>query len=397
MISCRASKLSPSATLAITSKVNQMKAQGIDVIGFGAGEPDFDTPQKIKEAAIIAIKQGQTKYTPTSGLPKLKEAICYKFKTENNLNYTPEEVIVSCGAKHSLFNIILALCNKDDQVIIPAPYWVSYPEMVKLAEAVPVLVNTLEENNFKLTPEAFRENITKKTKAIIINSPSNPTGILYEKEELKELAEIALENNIFIISDEIYEKLVYEDKKFVSIASLGKEIKYLTITVNGVSKAYSMTGWRIGYTAANRYIIQAMANIQDHSTSCPNTIAQHATIAALEEDQASIEEMRLEFDKRRKYMVERLNNIMGVSCVIPYGAFYVFPNILGLFGTKYKDYHIDRANSLAEYLLEEVKVAVVPGESFGSAQNIRLSYATSMKNIIEGLTRIEEAVAKLTK
>ncbi|MDI6785887.1 MAG: pyridoxal phosphate-dependent aminotransferase [bacterium] len=397
MLSQRAEKLFSSPTLAITAKVKQMRMQGIDVIGFGAGEPDFDTPHEIKEAAIIAIKQGQTKYTPTSGLPKLKEAICHKLKIDNNLDYIPEEIIVSCGAKHSLFNAILSICNKDDEVIIPAPYWVSYPEMVKLADAVPIFVYTSEENSFKLTPQELRKNITKKTKAIIINSPSNPTGALYKREELLDLTEIALENNIFIISDEIYEKLIYDDKKFTSIASLEKEIKYLTITINGLSKVYSMTGWRIGYTAASNHIIKAMSNIQDHSTSCPNSIAQHAAIAALEGGQECVESMRLEFDKRRKYMVERLNNIMGINCVVPYGAFYVFPNVLALFGSKYQNYHIYNANSLAEYLLEEAKVAVVPGEGFGSSQNIRLSYATSMENIINGLSRIEEALGKLIK
>lgn len=397
MISKRAEKISSSTTLAITAKVGQMRKQGIDIIGFGAGEPDFDTPQEIKEAAIIAIKQGHTKYTPTSGLLSLKEAICHKFKFDNNLDYTPEEIIVSCGAKHSLFNVILAICNKGDEVIIPVPYWISYPEMVKLADAQPIFVNAQEKNNFKITPEELRKNITKKTKAIIINSPANPTGALYEKEELQDLAEIALENNIFIISDEIYEKLIYEDKKFTSIGSLGKEIKYLTITINGLSKVYSMTGWRIGYTAANGYIIKAMSKIQDHSTSCPNSIAQHAAIAALEGTQESVESMRLEFDRRRKYMVESLNNIMGINCLVPYGAFYVFPNVLALFGSKYQHYFINDTNSLAEYLLEEAKVAIIPGDGFGSAQNIRLSYATSMENIINGLNRIEKALGKLTK
>jgi aspartate aminotransferase len=397
MLSKIAERISPSPTLAITSKVKEMRAKGINVIGFGAGEPDFDTPIEIKEAAIIAIKQGETKYTPTSGLLKLKQAICKKLKEDNNLEYSPKEIIVSNGAKHSLYNALLAICNQEDEVIIPSPYWVSYPEMVKLAGATPIFINTSEEEHFKLTASKLKKNLTKNTKALIINSPSNPTGSLYEEDELKEIAEVALENNIFLISDEIYEKLIYEDKKFVSIASLGNEIKRITITINGVSKVYSMTGWRIGYTAANEYIISAMSRIQDHSTSCPNSIAQHAAIAALEGGQENVESMRLEFDKRRRYMVERLNNIMGISCTTPYGAFYVFPNVLKLFGSTYKNYRINNAQSLAEYLLEEAKVAVVPGDGFGSCQNIRISYATSMENIIEGLNRIEEALGKLTK
>lgn len=396
-LSKRAKQLSPSITLAVTAKVNQMKAQGIDIIGFGAGEPDFDTPQSIKDAGIAAINAGFTKYTPTSGIPELKKAICEKFKRDNNLDYEPSQILVSCGAKHSLFNAVFVLCEQGDEVIIPAPYWVSYEEQVKMAGANPIIVETLPENDFKLTSNLFYNTITNKTKAIILNSPCNPTGSVYNQQELEKIAMIAVEKGICIISDEIYEYLIYDGLKHYSLASFNPDVKSLTITINGVSKAYSMTGWRIGYAAGPKEIIKAMSEVQDHSTSNPNSIAQKASLAALRDStsQGFIIEMVSEFDKRRKYMIERLNKIKGFSCRLPFGAFYAFPNVSGIFGMKFNEKVIKDSFLLTEFLLEEAKVAVVPGAAFGAPNYIRLSYATSLENINKGMDRIEQAINRL--
>jgi len=393
-ISKRISQISPSPTLGITAKANKMRAEGIDVIGFGAGEPDFDTPSYIKEQAKLAIDKGFTKYTPTSGIKELKSAIIKKFKTDNGLEYFPEEIIVSCGAKHSIFNIILTLCDEDDEVIIPSPFWVSYPEMVKIAGAKPVFIKTKKENKFKVSPPQLEKAITSKTKLFILNSPSNPTGMVYDKKELEELSKIIVNKKIFCISDEIYEKIIYE-KPHISIASLGEEIKKRTLVVNGVSKAYAMTGWRIGYCAGPKEIIQAMSNLQDHSTSNPTSISQYASVSALEGSQKDLEGMVLEFKKRRDFMVERINSIKGLSCLKPEGAFYCWVNIENILGKNYEGILIKNSFILTELLLTKAKVAVVPGCVFGDDNYIRLSYATSLKNIQEGLKRIEEFVNKI--
>jgi len=389
IISKKAQNISPSITLAISAKAKQMKEEGIDVISFGVGEPDFDTPANIKNAAIEAIKQGHTKYTPASGLPQLKKAICAKLKSDNNLDYSPENIIVSNGAKHSLYNIFQAICNPEDDVIIPAPYWVSYPEMVKMADANPVIVNCTEENEFKITTEDLLNAVTSKTKAIILNSPSNPTGSIYTKADLEEIAQIAVDHNIFVITDEVYEKLVYDGEEHISIASLNEKIKDLTITVNAMSKCYAMTGWRIGYTASHETIAKAMNSMQSHATSNPNSIAQHASIEGLTGDQSSVEEMRLAFDERRKYMVRRVNEINGLSCIVPKGAFYIMMNIKQLIGTTVKGIAINGSMDFSELLLEHANVAVVPGVAFGVDEFVRLSYANSLENIEEALNRID--------
>ncbi len=391
-LSQRAQNIKPSPTLAIDSKAKALKAQGVNVINFGAGEPDFDTPANIKEAAQKAISEGFTKYCPVGGTPDLKQAIIEKFKEDNNLDYTPEEIIVSCGAKHSLYNLFQAILEKGDEVLIPAPYWVSYPDMAGLAGAKSKFIKTKESSGFKITPEQLKKAVGKKTKALIINSPSNPTGSAYTKEELKAVGEICVENKILIISDEIYEKLIYENFKTSSIASTSPEIKALTIVVNGVSKSYAMTGWRIGYTAGPKEIISAMTNIQSQSTSNATSIALKAAVEALKGPQDSVEKMRQEFEKRRNYIVDRLNGIKGIRCFKPQGAFYVFPNIKKLLRKSYGGKQVNTDSELAEYLLEKAKIAVVPGEPFGAPGYIRLSYATSMGNIEQGLNRLEEAV-----
>lgn len=384
-LASRASCISSSVTLDITAKAKKMKAEGIDVVGFGAGEPDFDTPAHIKSAAIKAINEGFTKYTPSSGTLELRQAIAEKFKKDNNLDYKPSQIVVSSGAKHSLNNIFQAICNSGDEVLIPAPYWLSYPEMVKMAEAVPVIIETSQANSFKLTEKDLEKKITPKTRALILNSPSNPTGCVYSRKELEFIAKTAIKHKIFVISDEIYEKLVYDNKDYVSIASLGKEIYDLTITVNGVSKSYAMTGWRIGYAAGPADIMEAISNIQSHATSNPASISQKATQAALTQEQTCVNDMRSEFQKRRDFMVSRIQKMSKISCVKPEGAFYVFCDISKL--------GIDSV-TMATRLLDEAKVAVIPGEPFGANDFIRLSFATSMDNIKKGLDRIEEWVAK---
>jgi len=395
-LSKRVSSIGPSPTLGITAKAKKMRAEGIDVIGFGAGEPDFDTPVNIKEAAKKAIDAGFTKYTPPSGIPELKVAICEKLKRDNDLDYEPEEILVSCGAKHAIFNAVLALCDDDDEVILLSPYWVSYPEMIKLARANPVVIKTTQQNNFKITPERLRDAITPKTKLIILNSPSNPTGIVYTKKELQLLSEILVEAEICCISDEIYEKIIYDGKEHVSIASLSSEMKKLTIVVNGVSKPYSMTGWRIGYAAGPREIIKAMSNLQAHSTSNPTSISQKAALEALKGQQKDMEEMVRAFAERRNYIVGRLNSIERIRCIMPEGAFYVFLDVSQLLGKKYNGQTIKDSFLLTELLLTEARVAVVPGAVFGDDNHLRLSYATSMENIAEGMDRIGEFIKKIS-
>ncbi|MBA5850438.1 pyridoxal phosphate-dependent aminotransferase [Clostridium sp. cel8] len=395
ILSKKAEKIQSSITLEITAKAKQMKAQGIDVIGFGAGEPDFNTPEYIQKAAIDAMKAGFTKYTPASGIEKLKEQIVEKFKKDNDLNYKTNQVIISTGAKQCLYNALFAILNPGDEVLISVPYWVSYPELVKLADGVPVFVNTKEENNFKYTIDELESAVTDKTKAIIINSPNNPTGSVYTKDELKVIAEFAKEKDIFIISDEIYEKLIYDNKKHISIASISEDAYNRTIVINGVSKTYAMTGWRIGYAAGNSKIIKLMSNVQSHTTSNPNSIAQYASVAALKFDSPEVKNMIVEFSRRRKYMVEKINDIKLVSCFNPIGAFYVMMNISKTFGKKYDENTIENSMDFSKLLLEKEKVAVVPGIGFGVDDYVRLSYATSMENIVSGLERIEKFVNKL--
>ena len=390
-ISEKFKSVSPSSTLAITAKFNEMKANGIDVVGFGVGEPDFDTPDHIKEAAIKAINNGFTKYTPASGTKELKEAGVRKFKRDNNLDYGIENIVISNGAKHSLMNALGAILNPGDEVIIPTPYWLSYPEMVKLNDGVPVFIKATEEENFVVSAEKIEKTITPKTRAIIINTPSNPTGMIYSEDVLRE---IAVKNDIYVVSDEIYEHLIYEGKH-VSIASFNDEIKNLTIIINGLSKTYAMTGWRIGYTASEASLAKAMSSVQSHATSNPNSIAQKAAVAALDGSMESVMVMKNEFEKRKTYMAKRINSIDGVSCLEPKGAFYIMMNISALIGKSYNGKTITDGSTFAEIFLDEALVSVVPCKDFDSEIHVRWSYATSMENIIEGLNRLEEFVAKL--
>ncbi|EMT40259.1 pyridoxal phosphate-dependent aminotransferase [Thermoanaerobacter thermohydrosulfuricus] len=392
-LSQNALQITPSMTLEITAKAKQLKAQGIDVIDFGVGEPDFDTPDYIKEAAIDAIKKGYTKYTPSSGISELKKAVCDKLLKDNGLKYQPDQIVISNGAKHSIYNALCAILNPGDEVIIPVPYWLSYPEMVRLAYGKPVFVKTKAENDFKITAEELKNAITSKTKALILNTPNNPTGSVYTKEELEELVKIIEEANIFVISDEIYEKLIYEGSH-ISIASLNEKIKELTILVNGMSKAYAMTGWRIGYTASSLEVAKVMSNIQSHTTSNPNSIAQYASVAALSGDETVIKRMAEEFNKRRIYMVERINKIKGLKSNKPQGAFYVMVNIDEYIGKEIKGKIIRGSIDFANALIEGANVAVVPALPFGMDNYIRISYATSIENIEKGLNRIEEFLNK---
>ena len=380
-LSSNAVQLTPSLTLAIDSKAKAMRAEGIDVCGFGAGEPDFDTPEHIKEAAIKALQEGFTKYTPSAGIPELRTAISEKFSKDNSIDYKPNQVIVSNGAKQSCFNAILACCEPGDEVIIPAPYWLSYPDMVKLVGADPVIVQTKASNAYKMTAEEFENAMTPRTKMVIINSPGNPTGSVYTSEELEALVEVALTEDIFILSDEIYEKLIYDDASHVSVASLSKEAYDLTITVNGFSKAYAMTGWRLGYLGAPEAIAKVIDSLQSHSTSGPNSFAQKGAVAALKGSQQCVTDMRDEFNVRREYMYERLAAIPNVSTVKPLGAFYMLADIskFGLSSTNF-----------ADRLLSKAEVAVVPGVAFGDDKTVRLSYATDLETIKTGLDRIEQ-------
>ena len=380
-ISQRAASLAPSLTLAIDSKAKQMKAEGQDVVGFGAGEPDFDTPQHIKDAAIKALNEGFTKYTPSSGIPELRQAIADKFKRENGLTYKPSQVIVSCGGKHSCYNVILATCQEGDEVIIPAPYWLSYPEMVKLAGARPVVLQTSDQTEFKVTPDALRQAITSNTRLFILNSPSNPTGTVYTPEEIKALGDICVEKGVLIMSDEIYEHLLYDGAQHKSVASFSQAHYDHTIVVHGFAKAWSMTGWRLGFLAAPEPIARAIDAIQSHSTSNPTSFAQKGAVAALTGPQDHLKSWLVEYDKRRKFAHRKLNSIPGISCVNSKGAFYLFPNIsrTGL-----------KSSEFCARLLEVEKVAAVPGIAFGADDYIRISYATSLANIEKGLDRLEK-------
>ncbi|MCX7913788.1 MAG: pyridoxal phosphate-dependent aminotransferase [Thermodesulfovibrionales bacterium] len=397
MISKRVKKIKPATTSGMDSKAKELKAKGVDIINFGVGEPDFDTPEHIKEAAVSALKEGFTKYTPVGGILELKDAIIRKFEVDNNIKYSRDEVIVSCGAKHCLYNVAQVLYNPGDEVLIPSPYWVSYPDQVLLNDAVPVYIETSERDNFILDPDILKSKITERTKAIILNSPSNPTGSTYDRRTLEAIAEIALKFNLYIISDEIYEKLVYDGVEHISIASLDDEVKKRTIVINGLSKSHSMTGWRIGFAAGPKEIIQGMTNVQSQSTSNPTSIAQKAALVALTGPQDFVEVMKREFNKRRLYLVDRLNSIKGVTCTRPNGAFYAFPNVSSLYGLKTQNGQIIKSSlDMALYLLEKANVALVHGEPFGSDSHIRLSYALSMENIEKGLDRIEEALSRLS-
>jgi aspartate aminotransferase len=386
-LASRINQISPSETLKIASLAKEMKARGEPVISFAAGELDFDTPSYIKESAINAINTGFTKYTPSSGTKELREAVCVKLKKDNGLDYNPSQVIISCGAKHAIYNALQVLCNKDDEVIIPSPCWLSYPEMVRLTEATPVIIDTQEENNFRLKVEELERHITKKTKAIIINSPSNPTGMMYSKEELKKLAEVIVKYKIFVISDEIYEKITF-DKKHVSIASLGKDIFDLSIVINGASKSHSMTGWRIGYSTSNLEIAEAIDRLQSQATSNPTSISQKAALAALTGSDDFIKEVNIQLRKRRDFMVKGINSIPELSCFNPDGAFYVFSSIsrTGL-----------NSGDFANQFLEKEKVAVIPGKPFGSDRHVRFSFATSYGHIVEGIDRLREFVTSINR
>lgn len=389
-VSDRVADLQESVTLAITAKAKAMKAEGKDVIGFAAGEPDFDTPDNIKAAAIRAIEGGATKYTPVGGTDDLKEVIIDKFRVDNKLEYSKPEILVSCGGKHSFYNLCQALLNSGDEVVIPAPYWVSYPPMVELAGGTPVIVSTDESTNFKITPGALRSAITTRTRAVVLNSPSNPTGSVYSAEELELIGEVVKEAGILVITDEIYEKLVYDGKVATSIASL-PAMKDHSVVLNGVSKTYSMTGWRIGYAAGPEALIKAMTKIQSQSTSNPTSISQAAAVEAIGGPQDIIEVMGKEFSKRRNMLVEGLNAIDGISCLLPEGAFYVFPNVSGLYGRTFKGKKIEGSLDVAAYLIEEAGVAVVPGVAFGADSNVRISYAIAEESIVDGLGRIARA------
>ncbi|MEC4889648.1 MAG: pyridoxal phosphate-dependent aminotransferase [Nitrospira sp.] len=395
-LAARVSRITPSPTLAMTATAKAMAAQGIDVVDFSSGEPDFDTPEPVKAAAEAAIRAGFTKYTPSSGIDELRQAVIDKLQTELGLRYEKSQILISCGAKHSLYNLAEALLEQGDEIIIPTPYWVSYADQALLNDATPVLLPTREDQGYAINPDELQRLITPRTKAIIVNSPCNPTGATYDKRTLEAIAEIALKHKILIISDEIYEKVLYDGATHLSIATLSPDVAAQTVIINGVSKAYAMTGWRIGYAAGPKDLLTAMANIQSQSTSNPCSISQKAAVAALRVGNPFTEKMVAEFDRRRKVMVERLNGIPGVSCRLPGGAFYAFPNIRGVLGRRGPNGVIDSPTAFANYLLKDAHVAVVPGEPFGSADHIRLSYATSMEAIIKGLDRLAAAVGKLT-
>jgi len=396
LLSQRISVIKPSPTLAINAKAVSMRQQGVDVISFGVGEPDFDTPKHIRQAAVRAMEEGFTRYTAAGGMPELKDAIIEKFREDNNLTYERDAVMVSCGGKHVLYNLAQAILDPGDEVVIPSPYWVSYPPIVVLAGAEPVIVETGEANDFKVSPEALEEVITSRTKLLILNSPSNPTGSVYTKSELETLGEVVLRHDISVVSDEIYEKLVFDEKPFCGIAQVSDELKARTFVVNGLSKTYAMTGWRIGYVAGDREVIAGMTKIQSQSTSNPNSIAQRAAIVALNGPQDLVQDMLQAFDERRKYLVERLNAMPGIHCNMPGGAFYAFPNVSHYFKTNLDGKNVEGSSDLCEYLLTEARVALVPGAAFGADDFVRFSYATSLEVIKEGLDRIGEALRKLT-
>ncbi|GAA5345631.1 pyridoxal phosphate-dependent aminotransferase [Planifilum fimeticola] len=390
-LSKRVQQLTPSTTLAITAKAKALRKQGHDVIGLGAGEPDFNTPDPILRAAEEAMRAGHTKYTPSGGIPELKQAIVEKFRRDNGLTYQPEQIVVTSGAKHALYNLFQVLIDPGDEVIIPAPYWVSYIEQVKLAGGVPVIIRGEESRSFKVTPEQLRGAITERTRAFLINSPSNPTGMVYNREELEALGRVCLEHGLVIISDEIYEHLIYGDEAHVSIAQLGPEFYERTIVINGVSKTYSMTGWRIGYAAGHAEVIQAMTGLSSHSTSNPTSVAQYAALAALTGSQEPVQEMKKAFKERRDYVVQRIRNIEGLGIQEPQGAFYAFVNVRNVVEALGRFRDVDE---WVKALLEEELVAVVPGSGFGSPDHIRISYATSMDQLEKAMDRIERFVKK---
>jgi aspartate aminotransferase len=395
-LAARVSRIAPSPTLAMTATAKAMAAQGLDVVDFSSGEPDFDTPEPVKAAAEAAIRAGFTKYTPSSGIDELRLAIIEKFQSEQGLRYEKSQILVSCGAKHSLYNLAEALLEAGDEIIIPTPYWVSYSDQALLNDATPVLLPTSEAKGYAIDPDDLQRLVTPRTKAIIVNSPCNPTGATYDRKTLEAIATIALRHNIVIISDEIYEKILYDGAKHLSIASLSPEVAAQTVIINGVSKAYAMTGWRIGYAAGPKDLLTAMANIQSQSTSNPCSISQKAAVAALKLGGPFTEKMVVEFDRRRKCMVDGLNGIPGVRCLMPSGAFYAFPNISGVLGRRGPQGPITSPQALANHLLKEAHVAVVPGEPFGSTQHIRLSYATGMDTIKRGLDRLAKIFGALT-
>lgn len=394
-LSKKAAAVKPSSTLAITAKAKELKAQGKDVVGFGAGEPDFNTPENICEAAIKAIKDGFTKYTPASGTNELKAAISKKFKEFNGLDYDTDQIVISNGGKHSLTNIFTALINPGDEVIIPAPFWLSYPEIVKLAGGVPVIVTTTKEQNFKLTAEDLAVAVTDKTKALVLNTPNNPTGMLYTEEELRAIAKVAVEKDFYVVADEMYEMLVYGEQKHISIASLGKDIYDRTITCSGLAKSYAMTGWRIGYTGSSKEIAKMMGSVQSHQTSNPNSIAQKAAVEALTGPQDSVEKMHAEFDKRRKYMYKRICEMDLLDTLEPMGAFYVFVDGSAVLGKSYKGTKIESVPQMADILINEYNTAIVPCADFGFPDCFRLSYAISIEQIEKGLDRIEKFIGEL--
>lgn len=389
-LSRKAQAVKPSSTLAITAKAKELKAQGLDVVGFGAGEPDFNTPDNICNAAIKAIKDGFTKYTPASGIVELKQAVCDKFKKFNGLDYKPSQIVISNGGKHSLTNVFEAILNPGDEVIIPAPYWLSYPEIIKLSDGVPVFVRGEKENGYKVTAEQLQAATTEKTKALVLNTPNNPTGMIYSEEELRAIADYAVKNDIYVVSDEMYEYLVYNGNKHISIASFNEEIYKRTITVSGLAKSYAMTGWRIGYTGSSEEIAKLMGSVQSHQTSNPNSIAQKAALEALTGDQSTVQMMLGEFDKRRKFMYEKMSALPYVSTEEPLGAFYVFADVSEALKKEYKGKKVETAAEFARILIEDYNVAVVPCADFGFPAHIRLSYAISVEQIDKGLTRIEK-------
>lgn len=388
IFSRKAEKISPSITLEVTSRAKQMKSEGVDVIILGAGEPDFNTPENIQNAAIKAIKRGYTKYTSASGIDELKSAIAKKFKIDNNLIYSNSQIMISTGAKQCLSNVFQAILNPGDEVIVPKPYWVSYPELIQLADGVPVYVSSNEENDFKYTKEALKNAITTKTKAILINSPNNPTGAVYSREELTFIADTAKEYDLIIISDEIYEKFLYDYSEYTSIASISNDSYDRTIIIHGVSKSYAMTGWRIGYAAGNEKVIKLMTNIQSHTSSNPNSIAQYASVEALDGEQDSLKLMVEEFKYRRNYIVEKINSTNILSCVKPAGAFYIMVNISKMLGKEIDGIKINNSIDFSNVLLNKEKVAVIPGDGFGVSNYVRISYAASMNTIKEGIERI---------
>ena len=392
-ISKIAKGIAPSATVAVDTLAKQMKADGIDVIGFGAGEPDFPTPDCVKEAAIKAINDNQTRYTPAAGIVPLRKAICEWMKREYGVEYQPSQICVSSGAKHNVFIALQAICDPGDEVILPAPYWVSYEEAIKMTGAVPAIVETTEATRFKMTADMLERAITPNTKAVILTNPSNPTGMLYSRQELEALAEVVVRHDLYVISDEIYDQLVYVGE-FTCFASLSEEIKQRTITINGASKSFAMTGWRIGFAAANEEITKAMANYLSHSTGNPSSVSQYAALEAYTSKESLAKKMHLAYTRRRKYFLERISKLDGVSCVEPDGAFYIFMNIKGLLGRTIQGVVIESSSQFAQVLLEKGLVAVVPGEAFGAPGYLRWSYATSMENIREGLDRLEKFLAE---